>query len=77
VINFLIVALAVFFVAKGINRLHRQQPAAAATPATPPRSELLLEEIRDAVKQRAEGPFQTVVARSQNEFGAQSSEIGQ
>jgi len=50
VINFLIVAGVVFFVAKGINALRRQQPAAA--PAAPPRSELLLEEIRDALRRR-------------------------
>jgi large conductance mechanosensitive channel len=51
VINFLIVATAVFFLVKGIYRL-RRQPAAAPVPATPSRSELLLEEIRDAIKQR-------------------------
>jgi large conductance mechanosensitive channel len=52
VINFLIVALAIFFVVKGINRLHRQKEAAAPAPVAPTRSETLLEEIRDALKQR-------------------------
>jgi large conductance mechanosensitive channel len=48
VLNFIIVATAVFFVVKALNRLRRQQPAAPA--AAPTRSELLLEEIRDALK---------------------------
>ena len=56
VVNFLIVAGAVYFVMKGVNKLHRQQVAAAPAPAAPPRSELLLEEIRDAVQQRAKAP---------------------
>jgi large conductance mechanosensitive channel len=50
-INFLIVALAVFFLVKGINRLRRQTPVIPA-PVAPSRSEVLLEEIRDALKQR-------------------------
>ncbi|HTQ29700.1 MAG TPA: large conductance mechanosensitive channel protein MscL [Opitutaceae bacterium] len=49
VINFLIVALAVFILVKGINRLRRHQEAA---PAAPPRSEVLLEEIRDLLKKQ-------------------------
>jgi large conductance mechanosensitive channel len=53
-INFFIVAWAMFFVAKGINRLRRQQPAVAAPPAPPTRSEVLLEEIRDTLKQRSD-----------------------
>lgn len=47
-INFAIVALALFFVVKGINRLKRtdeEKPAKA-----PPRQEVLLEEIRDLLK---------------------------
>src|SRR5579885_3545972 len=47
VINFLIVAVAVFILVKGINRLRRHEEAA---PAAPPRSEVLLEEIRDLLK---------------------------
>jgi len=47
VINFLIVAVAVFILVKSINRLRRHQEAA---PAAPPRSEVLLEEIRDLLK---------------------------
>jgi large conductance mechanosensitive channel len=56
VLNFVIVAAAVFFVVKGLNRLRRQQAAAPATPVAPARSEVLLEEIRDLLKTRAESP---------------------
>jgi len=56
VVNFVIVAGSVFLVMKGINRLRQKQPAADPVPATPARSELLLEEIRDALKQRTETP---------------------
>ena len=51
-INFLIVAIAMFFVVKTINHLrHRQEKqAAAAPPPPPPRQEVLLEEIRDLLK---------------------------
>src|SRR6201997_4351865 len=54
VIQFLIVSFAVFWLIKALTRLHvRQEPAAAA----PPRSEVLLEEIRDLLAARtAPGP---------------------
>ncbi|MDQ3195392.1 MAG: large conductance mechanosensitive channel protein MscL [Burkholderiales bacterium] len=48
IIDFLIVALAIFFVIKQINRLKREKPA-AATPA-PPEEVMLLREIRDSLK---------------------------
>ncbi|MEX2201739.1 MAG: large conductance mechanosensitive channel protein MscL [Dongiaceae bacterium] len=48
-IQFVIVAFAIFLVIKQINRLKREQPAA---PAVPPRQEVLLEEIRDAIKSK-------------------------
>ena len=49
-IQFLIVSFAVFWLIKALTRLHvRQEPAAAA----PPRSEVLLEEIRDLLAARA------------------------
>jgi large conductance mechanosensitive channel len=50
VINFLIVAFAIFLVIKAMNKLKRAEPA--AEPAAPPREEVLLEEIRDLLKQR-------------------------
>lgn len=53
VINFIIVALAIFLVIKGMNRLKRPAEAAPEEPAAPPREEVLLEEIRDILKQRA------------------------
>ena len=50
--DFLIVAVAVFLLIKMINRLKRQDPAAAkpAPPPEPPKQELLLAEIRDLLK---------------------------
>ena len=52
VINFLIVACAIFLLVKVINRLRRHQEVAPPPPAPPPRSEVLLEEIRDLLKRR-------------------------
>ena len=54
VINFLIVAWAIFMVVKGMNRMRKQEeaPAAPAEPPAPPREEVLLEEIRDLLKSR-------------------------
>ena len=46
-IEFLIVAACVFALVKVVNKIKR---AAPATPATPPRSEVLLAEIRDLLK---------------------------
>jgi large conductance mechanosensitive channel len=51
--DFIIIALVLFLVIKGINRLKRPAPAAPAEPAPPPKSELLLEEIRDLLAKRA------------------------
>ena len=52
VIQFVIVAFAVFWMVKVLSRLQRKQEAAPAAPAPPPRGEVLLEEIRDLLKQR-------------------------
>jgi large conductance mechanosensitive channel len=53
VIKFLIVAFAVFMLVRQINKLKdRQQAEDAAAPAAPSRSELLLEDIRDLLKQK-------------------------
>jgi large conductance mechanosensitive channel len=46
-LDFVIIAAAIFLVVKLINRLKREQPAAA-----PPRQEVLLAEIRDLLKAR-------------------------
>jgi large conductance mechanosensitive channel len=50
IIQFLIVAAAVFVLVKVVNRLKREEAAKPAAPPEPPRSEKLLEEIRDALK---------------------------
>lgn len=48
-IQFLIVSLAIFWLIKALTRLHvREEPA----PAAPPKSELLLEEIRDLLAEK-------------------------
>jgi large conductance mechanosensitive channel len=53
-LNFIIVAWALFFVVKGINRMRNQEAEKPSTPA-PPRQEVLLQEIRDllAAKSRS------------------------
>lgn len=51
VVNFLIVAWALFFFVKAINRL-KQAPAPPAPPPPPSREEVLLQEIRDALVKR-------------------------
>jgi len=49
-VDFLIIAAAIFVALKAINRL--KKPAPAAAPPPPPREEVLLTEIRDLLKQR-------------------------
>jgi large conductance mechanosensitive channel len=53
VINFVIVALAIFIVVKGMNQLRRKQAEAPAEEPAAPRQEVLLEEIRDILRDRA------------------------
>jgi large conductance mechanosensitive channel len=48
-LDFIIIAWAIFLAVKVINRLKRKEEAA---PTAPPRQEVLLEEIRDLLKQR-------------------------
>jgi len=53
VVEFLLIALALFIVIKGINRLKRAPPPAPpAAPPPPPRTEVLLQEIRDLLAKR-------------------------
>jgi large conductance mechanosensitive channel len=52
VIQFLIVSFAVFWMIKVLTRLHVREEAAPAPPPAPPRSEVLLEEIRDLLAAR-------------------------
>jgi large conductance mechanosensitive channel len=49
-VDFLIIAWAIFIMVKLINRLKREEAAPPPAPATPPRQEVLLEEIRDLLK---------------------------
>lgn len=50
VISFVIVAFALFILIRGMNRLQAKEEAKPAEPPAPPRSEVLLEEIRDLLK---------------------------
>ncbi len=54
VIKFIVVAFAVFLLVKGVNKLQAKMLAqkAAEPPPPPTKSEVLLGEIRDALKQR-------------------------
>jgi large conductance mechanosensitive channel len=53
VINFIIVALVIFILVKGMNRLREQQEQAPEETPASPRQETLLEEIRDLLKARS------------------------
>jgi large conductance mechanosensitive channel len=48
--QFLIIAFAIFIVVKAINKMSRKQEEAPAAPAPPPEDVLLLREIRDSLK---------------------------
>jgi large conductance mechanosensitive channel len=50
VIEFLIIALAIFMVVKGINNMRRKEEEAPAAPPKPSKEETLLTEIRDLLK---------------------------
>jgi large conductance mechanosensitive channel len=53
VIDFTIVAFAIFLVVKQINRMKKAEEETPAAPPEPPKQELLLAEIRDLLKQRS------------------------
>lgn len=53
IIDFLIVAFAIFMVVKQINRFKKKEEAAPAPPPAPSNEEKLLGEIRDLLKARA------------------------
>ena len=50
IFDFLIIAFVIFMAIKGINKL--KKPSAPAAAAPPPRQEVLLEQIRDALVKR-------------------------
>jgi large conductance mechanosensitive channel len=53
VVDFAIIAFAIFLLVKGINSLKRKTEAAPAKPPEPSKEEQLLTEIRDLLKQNA------------------------
>lgn len=52
IVNFIIVAWAMFIIIKVMNSLKRKQDTGAADAPPPPRQEVLLEEIRDLLKKQ-------------------------
>ena len=52
IIDFIIVALAIFLLIRGINTMKKKDEEAPAAPAPPSASETLLAEIRDLLKKR-------------------------
>jgi large conductance mechanosensitive channel len=50
IVDFVIIAFAIFMAVKAINRLKRQEETAPAEPAPTPEDTLLLREIRDSLK---------------------------
>ena len=54
VLNFLIMALVVFCLIKGINSFPRKKEEAPAAPPAPSKEEVLLTEIRDLLKEKAD-----------------------
>ena len=53
VINFIIVAFAIFLVVKGMNKLQKQEEEAPPKPPEPSAEEKLLAEIRDLLSKQA------------------------
>ena len=53
VISFVIMALALFFLVKGLNSMRRKQEEAPAEVPAPPRQEILLEEIRNLLAKQS------------------------
>lgn len=51
-VNFLLLALAVFLLVKGMNNLRRKKEEAPAAPPAPTATETLLTEIRDALNKK-------------------------
>ncbi|MBK6447185.1 MAG: large-conductance mechanosensitive channel protein MscL [Bacteroidetes bacterium] len=49
-LEFMIVAFAIFMVVKAVNRMREKQEAAPAAPPAPSKEEILLTEIRDLLK---------------------------
>jgi large conductance mechanosensitive channel len=52
VIDFIIIAFAIFMLVKGINSLRKKEEEKPAAPPAPTKSEVLLEEIRNELRKR-------------------------
>jgi large conductance mechanosensitive channel len=52
ILNFIIIAFAIFMVVKGMNKMKKKEEEAPAAPAKPSNEEVLLTEIRDALKNK-------------------------
>ena len=52
IIDFIIIAFAIFMLVKGINSLKKQEEEKPAAPPAPTKSEVLLEEIRNELRKR-------------------------
>jgi large conductance mechanosensitive channel len=52
IVDFIIIAFAIFMVIKWMNSLKRKEEEKPAAPPAPPKQEVLLEEIRDLLKSR-------------------------
>ena len=50
IINFLVIAIVLFWFIKGVNKMKKEEPAAPPPPAEPSSTDKLLMEIRDALK---------------------------
>lgn len=53
-LNFLIIAIVIFWVVKGMNRLKKKEEVLVKPPPGPSKEELLLTEIRDLLKKEAD-----------------------
>lgn len=62
IIDFVIVAFAIFMGVKAINRLKREEAVAPTLPAAPSPEEVLLSEIRDLLKAQNGRPLESVIA---------------
>ena len=52
VIDFLIIALVIFMMIKGINKMKKKEEAAITSPSEPSSTDKLLIEIRDGLKNK-------------------------
>lgn len=52
IIDFIIIAFAIFMLVKGINSLKKQEEEKPAAPPAPTKSEILLEEIRNELRKK-------------------------